>query len=311
LRNLGISAVERPRPRRRVGLRRARPAVVPDLFSHGVGQQVDDVHQRTIDHFSGLRCPGLRVRLQRHVELVALEVTAPSDLVGGFGDDARAHGREHVRYLVVEVLVEEPLRVRAVTGREHAVARLVDDTEVAGVDEFVPQPLDEESLDVLQGLPGTDDDGQPVLVQLVEPVEDVAGDLVVRLASGPQRLVDVEDEGVDRSFVLGGEVQGRERLVAAQRGREVGVHASLLVEPVTDLRLPPLEFVGRLLPVVERHARIDGREQVDEVLVGLQGLRVEVPVEPIDLVVPFHTSGDGTAPDNDGVRGRRYRPVAL
>jgi len=136
--------------------------------------------------------------------------------------------------IVVEVLVEEPLRVRAVTGREHAVARLVDDTEVAGVDEFVPQPLDEESLDVLQGLPGTDDDGQPVLVQLVEPVEDVAG---IRCPSGQRSAASRRrrDEGVDRSFVL-----------SVARSRAVNAWSRLSAPRGRRTRLPPSSNPSRI-----------------------------------------------------------------
>ncbi len=141
---------------------------------------------------------------------------ATAERVGEVADDASADRFEDRLHRVVERLVEEALRVRAVTGREDAGAGLVDDAHVPRVDEFVAESLNCEALDVLQGLAGADDDGDAPLVELREEMQHLAGNLVVGVASRPERLVDVQHEHVHRPVVLRVEVECGVRLVASQ-----------------------------------------------------------------------------------------------
>src|SRR5699024_106617 len=125
---------------------------------------------------------------QGDVELVALEVTALSNPVGGLGQYARAQRVEDVLDSLVKALVEQLLRLRTVTGREHAGTGFVDDAQRSGVDELAAEPLDGEPFYVLQGLTGADDDRDARLVEFGQVVERLAGDLVVGAASGSEGL---------------------------------------------------------------------------------------------------------------------------
>jgi hypothetical protein len=79
-----------------------------------------------------------------------------------------------------------------VSGGEHTGAGLVDDADIARMNEFVAEALDEKALDVFQSLTRADDDWHPLLVKLREEMECLAWDLVVSVAGRAQRLVDVE-----------------------------------------------------------------------------------------------------------------------
>jgi len=259
------------------------------------------VAERVVDEGLRALAAGLVVRLESDVELVALEVAAPPDVVGGGREDARADVVEDAPDGLVEVLVQQLFGVRAVPGREHAGPGLVDDREAPRVDEFVAEALTQESLDVLQGLTGADDDRDVRLVELREQVQGRPRNLVVRAARGAQRLVDVEHEDVRRAVVLPEEVEGGERLVAG------GARGDLGERRVVGERRPNLVFaVGELLagglPVLKGDPGVDRREEVHEVLVGAEGVGVEVVVERVQPVVALHTdSWVGTHFNTPGV----------
>ncbi len=225
-------------------------------------------------------------------------MAAATDVVGGVGEDTGADAVEDLADVLVEVVVEEALRVGAVPGREYTGSRFVDDGDGSGVDEFVAEALDEEALDVLEGLPRADDDGGAGLVELGQEVERLARDLVVGAACRPQGLVDVEDEDVHGSFVLGVEVETGERLFPRCSRGDVG-EGRALGEGARHLVFQVCEFVARALPVLEGDGRVDWGEEVHEVLVGPQPGRVELLVERVEAVVSFH----GTYHRESGLKG--------
>lgn len=107
---------------------------------HDRPEQIDEVAQPPVDDLPGLLTAGLGVRLQGDVELVALEMTSFANAVGGLGQHARAKRVEDVLDPLVEAFVEQLLRLRAMAGREHAGAGLVDDAQGSEWTSSLPSP---------------------------------------------------------------------------------------------------------------------------------------------------------------------------
>ena len=92
---------------------------------------------------------------------------------------------------------------------------------------------------------------------------------------------DEEEEQVERG----------ERLVAARARGHVRKRLARRGERRPNRVLPLGELLARVLPVFERHPRIDGGKQVGERLVRAERPRVELVVQAIELVVAFHGVG--------------------
>jgi len=99
-----MSARPRRAAVREVGVGRVAPSVevtrvevLSDPIDDHLAEQVDQVDEPVVDHGLGVRAAGLEVRLQGDVELVALKVTAASDVLGRIGEHARPHRAEDPR----------------------------------------------------------------------------------------------------------------------------------------------------------------------------------------------------------------------